>query len=145
MRPKKLDDFVGVWNLTRNIDDRRAGQVGHANGRAVLSPGAQGLVYDEEITLHLPGQLPLQGRRRYLWQAVGDGISINFADGRAFHTLTLAGDTPKAAHWCDPDQYEVTYDFNDWPGWRSHWRVRGPKKDYLMETLYAPIPGGNTA
>ncbi|SNR27173.1 DUF6314 family protein [Puniceibacterium sediminis] len=139
MKPADLHDFVGHWSLRRDIDDRRAGQAAIATGQAVLSPGPQGLVYDEEIILQLPGQKPLEGRRRYLWRAVTDGIAVCFDDGRSFHTIALGTAAPDDAHWCDPDHYEVTYDFAGWPCWRSVWTVSGPRKSYRMETAYAPL------
>ncbi len=141
MRPRHLRDFAGAWSLSRDIHDRRAGQTAQGEGQAVLTPDAEGLVYDETIRLHLPGQAPLEGRQRYLWRSVADGIAVLFGDGRAFHAIALGDAGPEAAHWCDPDQYDVVYDFDNWPSWSSLWRVSGPRKDYVMRTLYRPLQG----
>ncbi len=141
MTPKNLHDFAGRWRLGRLIDDSRAGHSAHATGQAVLTPDAAGLVYDEEILLHLPGQAPIEGRRRYLWRTAPGGIAVLFADGRDFHTFTLDGARPVAAHWCDPDRYDVSYDLGDWPRWSTRWEVRGPHKDYVMQTTYMPQDG----
>ena len=59
---------------------------------------------------------------------------VDYADGRPFHEFDPA--RPRAAHWCDPDDYRVRYDFTRWPLWRAEWEVRGPRKDYLMMTDY---------
>ncbi|WP_372836893.1 DUF6314 family protein [Puniceibacterium confluentis] len=145
MRALELLDFVGSWRIRRRIDDRRAGQVVQADGQAVLKPAATGLVYDEQIRLFLPGQAPLDGHRRYLWRASADGIAVLFADGRAFHAFVPDSGVASAAHWCDPDQYDVGYDFSDWPCWRSTWEVSGPRKCYRMDTEYVPQTGGGQA
>ena len=141
MTPPDLWSFEGVWRLERRIEDRLApgpARIGQAQGQAVLARDGDGLVYDERVTLHLPGQRPIEGTRRYLWTAVAGGIAVRFADGRAFHQITLGAGAPEAAHWCAPDQYDVRYDFTHWPRWTSRWDVRGPRKNYMMQTDYAP-------
>ena len=113
MRPERLQDFAGTWHLERRIEDRRAGQVAYASGQAVLSADRDGLVYDETVQLTLPGQAaPLEGRRRYMWRATSGGIAVLFDDGRDFHVIPLGKTTTEAAHWCDPDQYDVRYGFD---------------------------------
>ena len=139
-RPESLQDFAGVWRLERRIEDQRAGQVAHATGQAMLSAEGAGLIYEETVLLHLPGQAPLEGRRRYLWRAAARGIAVLFDDGRDFHVIPLGNGAPEAAHWCDPDQYDVRYDFSAWPQWSSVWDVCGPRKDYRMETGYERLP-----
>ena len=80
-----------------------------------------------------------QGRfraeRRYLW---GPDLTVCFEDGRFFHQVPPEGG--QAAHWCDPDQYEVSYDFRAWPDWQTRWRVVGPRKDYAMVSWYRKVP-----
>jgi hypothetical protein len=139
MSPRDLLAFSGKWSLSREIADRRAGHTGRAKGQATLREGGGGLIYEEHVLLEIADAPPLQGTRRYLWRAVSGGIAISFEDGRAFHELGLTGDAAVAAHWCDPDHYEVTYDFSAWPKWVSHWEVRGPRKDYAMTTRYGPV------
>ena len=47
---------------------------------------------------------------------------------------------PDALHHCDPDMYNVSYDFTRWSQrkkqWRSVWTVLGPRKDYKMLSSY---------
>jgi hypothetical protein len=71
------------------------------------------------------------GERRYLWAL---DLSVLFEDGRFFHKVPPLGGA--TAHWCDPDQYDGMYDFSDWPEFAVTWHVRGPRKDYRMETQY---------
>jgi hypothetical protein len=46
----------------------------------------------------------------------------------------------KGSHWCSPDTYEVRYEFYfkgaDIERWKIEYKVKGPKKDYTMETWY---------
>ena len=88
------------------------------------------------MTLRLPGQAPVEGRRRYLWRAVPEGIAVVFEDGRPFHVIAPGADAPEAVHRCDPDVYAVRYDFSRWPCWSSRWEVAGPRKRYAMTTFY---------
>ncbi len=134
--PASLGDFEGIWHLEREIDDRRAGETLRLSGRAELVPARGGLDYVERGQLTLGDGQVVEAERRYHWRADGGGIAVEFADGRFFHAFALAGAAPLAHHFCDPDSYDVRYDFADWPAWRARWRVTGPRKDYLMETLY---------
>lgn len=139
--PTNLRDFAGRWGLRRRIADIRAGTEARMEGEAVLRPDVQVLVYDEAGLLHFGTAPPLRASRRYLWRDGGPGrIEVRFEDGRAFHVFAL-GAAASAEHDCAPDRYEVRYDFAAWPLWRAEWRVRGPRKDYLSVTDYAPLAG----
>ncbi|SLN30310.1 hypothetical protein ROJ8625_01363 [Roseivivax jejudonensis] len=109
---------------------------GHAEGRVCFIPEQDALRYDEQVTMHLPGQKPIPGTRSYLWREGAGSIEIAFDDGRPFHAIPLGLTSPEAVHLCDPDRYAVVYDFADWPVWGVTWEVSGPRKDYRMETLF---------
>ncbi len=134
----QLSDFIGTWTLTRRIDDRRTGTAGSFTGRAVFRPEGAELAYREEGVLRLGPGPGFTASRAYRWQAVAGGIAVLFEDGRFFHALAL-DDAPRAeaGHDCGADRYAVRYDFRDWPDWRAVWEVRGPRKDYRMESLYS--------
>ena len=129
----QLGDFRGIWALTRQIVQAN-GPEGRFTGQAVFSPEGAGLRYRETGQLVLAGAAALQAERSYLWAAEGAQIVVRFADGRDFHRFDPA--VAKAAHWCDPDDYTVRYDFASWPDWSSEWRVTGPRKDYVMISQY---------
>lgn len=135
--PSDLMDFAGTWTLTRKIRDDKAGQIVQAEGSAELVPDTKGLTYIEEVTVHVPGQQPMKGTRRYLWRADGDRIVVHFEDERYFHALKLGDTTAADHHDCPPDSYDANYDFSEWPRWTVHWTVSGPRKCYEMETKYA--------
>lgn len=131
-----LSDFEGQWHLSRQIDDQTGLGVGLMQGSAVFHRDPDGLRYEEDGQLSFASQPPMRAQRTYLWQPDGQGVRVLFADGRAFHHIDLSHLQPQAAHWCDPDQYDVSYDFSDWPDWTSEWSVKGPRKDYRMRTVY---------
>jgi len=129
-----LEDFTGCWQITRRIDDRRAGVTGQFAGVAEFVAGGDGLILTETGTLCYGAAAPMQAERRYLWRAEGAGIAVFFADGRPFHWFSMAA--PEAHHDCPPDVYDVAYDFGEWPRWQSRWAVTGPRKDYVMWSRY---------
>lgn len=132
----QLADFLGDWHFDREIDDKTLLGIGIVQGQARFSPTGDVVAYDETSEMTFAASPPFKGTRRYLWKADSEGVAVMFADGRDFHRLDLSAGTTSAAHWCDPDQYDVIYDFSDWPRWSSRWKVRGPRKDYVMETRY---------
>ena len=134
----QLGDFLGLWRFQREILDPSGDLSATAIGQAEITLQADGSArYDERGTLSLPGQSPMTATRRYVWRARPGEIDVRFDDDRPFHTIALGTNSPSAQHWCDPDQYEVAYDFSTWPEWSSHWRVKGPRKDYAMLTRYS--------
>ena len=134
--PESLSDFEGIWSLERLIRDACAGQLVQADGSAVLRSEGGGLIYDETVTLRIPGQPEMTGTRQYLWQWEGDHIVIYFDDDRYFHTLNL-GQTFSQDHYdCPPDNYDALYDFSGWPRWIVRWTVSGSRKSFEMETKY---------
>lgn len=142
--PERIADFAGTWHLRRRIDDALAGQHITGCGRAaVVTDGAGGLIWDETLELHWPGQAPITGVRRYLWQPQVGAIAVRFADGRAFHRIGLGRARVTATHDCAPDRYQVEYDFSAWPQWSVRWLVRGPRKDYRMLTRAVPAGGSD--
>ncbi|MCV3271179.1 DUF6314 family protein [Roseobacter sinensis] len=127
---RRLADFEGAWELTREIRHDAGAQAVFA-GEAIWIPDEAGLLYRETGTLTVPGGAPMQAERRYLWRA---GLRVYFEDGRFFHQVPATGGT--AEHWCDPDAYTVCYDFSDWPAFSTVWRVEGPRKRYEMSSRY---------
>ncbi|MGI3184866.1 DUF6314 family protein [Nioella aestuarii] len=131
---RQLSEFEGVWQLSRQIEDARAGLSGHLQGEARFEQGQGGLILTERGQLTYGLGAPLQAERRYLWREEAGGIAVFFEDGRPFHWFSA--EETEASHDCPPDLYHVSYDFNHWPQWRARWQVSGPRKDYMMESCY---------
>lgn len=128
-----LADFEGRWRIARRIDPATAPPA-RFTGEASWTPIPEGLAYHEHGTLRVDGHTPMQAERRYLWRP---DLTVWFEDGRFFHQVPPEGGS--TGHWCDPDQYDVTYDFTNWPHFRVTWQVKGPAKDYRMTSEYSPI------
>lgn len=126
----QLEDFIGPWRLTRQIQ-QADGQSARFEGEARWEPRPGGALYVESGTLLMPGGR-FHAERRYLWEA---DLTVRFEDGRYFHRVPPEGG--ETGHWCDPDQYDAAYEFTDWPLWSCRWRVRGPRKDYEMQSRYS--------
>ncbi|GAA4216988.1 hypothetical protein GGQ68_003020 [Sagittula marina] len=131
---RNLTDFLGRWQIAREIAHSDGTQARFA-GTAVWTLGESGADYVETGVLEM-GTARFNAERRYRWT---DALEVYFDDGRFFHAVPQSGG--RASHWCDPDQYDVTYEFADWPRWRAVWRVRGPRKDYTMISCYTPDAG----
>ena len=130
MRPRRLQDFEGTWRFTREVAEAD-GRHATVKGRAVWLRDGAGLAYTETGEMRIEGHAPMQVERRYSWDS---DLAVSFEDGRFFHHVPPEGG--ETAHWCDPDQYDGTYDFGNWPEFTVTWRVRGPRKDYRMVTCY---------
>ena len=106
------------------------------SGTALFSKDPQGVVYAEKGEMLVDGSAPLPAARTYFWRDGGAGyIDVLFDDERPFHRFSLE-DQPEASHFCDPDTYDVVYDFGAWPEWSCVWTVKGPRKDYRMDAHY---------
>jgi hypothetical protein len=128
---KELSDFVGCWRFERDV--RHAdGTLMQITGTADFGWQGDALLYQEQGKMRLTTGQVLQAQRRYLWQ---QGLRIYFEDGAFFHTVPPLGGA--AEHWCAPDDYQVSYDFEQWPRWLAVWQVKGPSKNYTMTTEYS--------
>lgn len=125
-----LADFAGQWQVTRQITPE-TGPPARFSGAAGWTKAQGGMNYAERGVMTLEGHPPMQAERRYFW---AEDLSVFFEDGRFFHRVPHTGGT--AAHWCDPDHYEVAYDFSLWPRFHVVWQVSGPRKSYRSETEY---------
>ena len=116
-------------------------------------------LYSEQTELTTSAGLKLAGTKQYIYQydEPKDKLEVYFAkrdSGSSIDTLFHQIDfevpsesappkTPwgaKGSHWCSPDTYEVGYAFYfkgaDVERWKIVYEVKGPKKDYTMETWY---------
>lgn len=133
-----MERFKGEWTLNRHIFDLDSQWLGRFEGRALMTPTDAGLHYHEEGKLQFGGLTAMTATRDYRWTFPdGPTVRVLFEDGRHFHDFDADEGRPQATHYCDPDEYDVTYDFRKWPEWRAEWRVEGPKKDYRMVSMYA--------
>ncbi|MEP5151847.1 DUF6314 family protein [Planktotalea sp.] len=135
----KPSDFLGRWSIDRSITEAHAPNPARFVGSATITEGPVVWVFAEEGTLSLAQGSTMKAERKYLWKSVGNGFDVFFADERFFHRFDLTAQA-QASHWCDPDQYDVAYDFSAWPVWSSTWNVAGPRKDYVMQSSFLRLP-----
>ncbi len=133
IKPRVMDDFEGRWSLERRIIHREGPEARFVGEAVWLRVGAV-LEYTEIGNLQIAGTPPIRATRRYTWHP---DLSVTFEDGRYFHTVPATGG--RTAHWCDPDQYDVIYDFGEWPHFRTEWVVEGPRKKYRMISQFQPL------
>ena len=126
-----FNDLVGVWGLTRTVKDHLKKDTATFNGTAEITIDG---TYTETGQLKLSHGGFFMATRTYIWAPVGNHIEVFFQDGRPFHVIRF--DQPEDRHYCDPDIYDVQYDFTNFPVWNSQWRVKGPRKDYVMASCY---------
>lgn len=125
----------GLWRLSRTVDG-----VKRMDGVAQYDALAhESLAYFER------GEHRVDGRRLDFYQAyqlrrLGDKVHVNFADGRPFHSLFFQKDRhilkADALHLCGNDTYRGEYVFHGHDRFTVQWAVRGPRKDYTIETRY---------
>lgn len=130
------DRFKGAWRLSRDIYDIDSEWLGRFLGQATFTQDGDALAYFEEGKLQFGGLTAMTATRVYRWEFAGDIVLVKFEDGRSFHSFDASAGRPQASHYCDPDDYDVTYDFRNWPKWRAEWRVEGPRKNYRMVSRY---------
>lgn len=132
----KLEDFTGcLWAISRQIIDYTEDAKLTFTGRCEVLDGW----YHESGQMVLADGKILSSARRYCWKACADGVNVHFDDGRFFHLIDLSNTAPKATHFCDPDDYAVSYDFTQWPVWTTLWLVKGMRKNYEMHSSYRKL------
>ena len=134
--PTSLWSLAGKWSLSREMI-HSSGEVDRFEGNATFTRTGPRLIQDETGTLTTPSG-SFTATRRYVWTERGGRLEVSFDDMRPFHTIPLGEVRPETVHLCDPDRYQVAYDFSDWPRWRTVWTVEGPRKDYVMKSRYLP-------
>lgn len=132
--PTQLSDFVGKWQLSRTIVQKN-GDTFLFDGSADFTWHDGQLLYQESGQVKAPNGNVLLAERTYIWQAaLNNQFDVLFDDKRYFHTFSAA--KPYGEHLCGNDHYVVNYTFTRWPAWTSTWQVKGPRKDYQMNSRY---------
>jgi hypothetical protein len=154
----------GDWSLQRSLISSIATYPsGTFIGRAKFFPRAptEPLAYDaeylyfEEGAFETSNGLKFQANRRYSYRysEAGDRLSVWFVkpDNKTvdylFHELEIldpegveGGWRARAHHLCVDDTYDVKYEFRfrgvGIEEWRLAYSVRGPQKDYRIESVY---------
>jgi hypothetical protein len=132
----------GCWALDRRVE----GQA-DMHGRATFQRLQGGMLhYREEGKVRLVDGKIFDAHREYRWSREARGFAVFFAESppRLFHRIELAwqGDAlvGSASHLCAPDSYDSRYRFLADGGFVVRHLVRGPRKNYVSETVFRRPP-----
>ena len=127
--------LLGEWRVTRVINDG----AGHFHGRARFAPDPESpaiILWHEHGRLRLGAHDGPAGRTLRIEPAPTGAWQVRFADGRPFHPLDLASGSDDVDHLCGADTYRGHYELQPPDRFTVAWRVTGPAKDDLIETVY---------
>ncbi|HEY3684030.1 MAG TPA: DUF6314 family protein [Streptosporangiaceae bacterium] len=128
--------LAGSWRIERRLSDDAAGTRGTFTGTAVFTPDGGALAYEERGVLDL-GHWSGESYRRLRYAPSGPGVmAVAFADGSPFHDLDLRTGSWRTHHPCRADAYEGAFTVISADEWRQRWRVRGPAKDQIIESVF---------
>lgn len=143
-------ELLGTWTLSRDIEDRYAGQHLHVDGTTRLARVRGPDSSEARVSWSESGLLtracaspadPVAVSRELLVVRRGDGWWVLFEDGRDFHPWRPGG---WVDHPCGADHYRGLVDLGaraSGGSWMVTWQVTGPLKDYTMTSVLGPAPG----
>ena len=126
----------GTWAFDRAIEGH-----GSMKGTAhFCSAFPETLDYDES-GIHAAKGGAVDFYQSYMYVRQDGDILVTFKDGRPFHRLAFHRSpenllTATAVHLCGDDVYSGQYVFRDNDNFSLCWDVKGPRKDYMIETTY---------
>jgi hypothetical protein len=128
----------GRWSFEREIPGQ-----GSMKGTAVFELVSEGRAeYFEFGELALKNGERLRAERRYVYEVMHGGFKVHFHEtGEIFERAVFVeqksgGWKASANHRCEKDFYESEYCFPIDGTFIVRHAVRGPKKDYLIRTIY---------
>ena len=133
----------GQWSFERRIEDRCGGPDARATGTATFVRRADGLLWLESGELQIGDLVTAATRELRVVRDDRTGYEwmVTFEDGRPFHRLDLGESLCEVRHSCRDDLYEGRIETGQPDSFRTIWKVRGPFKDQLIETVYRRVTG----
>jgi hypothetical protein len=134
----------GKWSLERIL-----GAYGIIEGLATFSEGHEIniLDYREDFNISNFNQNSMRSYKEYEYHLLEDKIVKYFKSEnnskRMFYELEfLSDDFAVAQHICNLDRYDVEYKFKNPGNFKLKYSVKGPRKDYIIETEFTKILAG---
>ncbi len=136
-----LSSLRGSWKIERTITHRfPIIESYQATGSAKFSlEEVHTLHYEEEVKLrNLRTKDVFQSTQQYVYRydAVLDTLTKHFSDGRLFYKLEISDNGASGYHLCQEDHYSAEYLFESQENFSLTYLVKGPRKDYTMQTQY---------
>lgn len=129
----------GMWKLERSLEDGLRDETGALIGEARFVTADGGLDYREEGMLSL-GAHSGAAHQAYRYDFPTPGrAAVSFTDGRFFHDLDLTAGIWTCRHRCGDDDYAGEFRALNADLLRVLWRVKGPRKDMLLDGLYRRV------
>ena len=129
------DWLTGEWSVTRVINHGAGRFEGHASFlRDPDAPAA--LIWREHGRLRLGDHDGPAERTLRIEPTATGAWEVRFADGRPFHSLDLTSGSADVTHLCGADTYRGHYAVQTRDRFTTTWRVSGPRKDDLIESVY---------
>jgi len=128
--------------MMRDIDDRFGDRRGRATGVSDFLAAAEttDLACKDALIIDYGGNR-IDGAQSTTWRFEDPaGPDLYFQDGRFFCSARFEkiGDAWRAPlmHRCGDDKYDGDVIVASENSWRLIWRVKGPRKDYTLDTRY---------
>lgn len=143
------------WTFERVLTGEPSDGIGHGRAQFLFSHSDE-LLYQEQGKFTLTAQTPLESSQQYLYRygEDSDRLSVYFIDGNnrsaaLFHTLHFqphsyspVGWLATGEHLCSQDRYFASYSlvFNgvNLSRLQITYRVKGPAKAYISQTVFEP-------
>lgn len=133
-----FDLLLGEWSFVREVPGQAS-----MTGQATVRLQEDGMaLYHETARIVLVGGEVLHGEQKYLYQKTSDGFSVFFHDTQGlFHDLKFSAQDDGrlragASHDCKADLYLSEYELRADGSFYVRHTVRGPRKDYVVQTVY---------
>lgn len=128
--------LCGGWKLSRTLWDEKRRQRGEFRGTAAFRPTDGMLLYQEQGRLRF-GEFDGLAHRVYRFEFTSrHRARVRFDDGGLFHTLELTRGNFETTYRCGTDAYVGVFTVSAPHRWASRWRVRGARKDLLIDSHY---------
>lgn len=142
MTPRQIfDSLVGKWNLQRTL-----GRHGVIHGTAAFNIGVQPnvLLYREDFIIKNLNQSLVHSYKEYEYHFDQAKIIKYFKqtsnESSIFYELEFIEDNfAVATHLCNQDNYKAEYRFYDYGKFKLKYCVKGPSKDYTIDTEFIKI------
>jgi len=132
--------FIGTWDINRIV-----GAAGIAHGIArFIQKDSNNILFREDLNVIYNNSSKSEiAYKEYLYWYNQETQKIvkKFIDNRLFYELNHDFEDRKAYgdHLCECDMYKATYTFLDEGSFILTYEVKGPQKDYVIETKFYRI------